>query len=258
MRTNTAYNPFSLKGKRIIVTGASSGIGRQCAIDCSRMGARVIILARNKERMEKTLADMVGDGHLMASIDLTLLDSLKPKIKEIIDEFGPIDGLVNCAGISTTLPFKLMNPDKVNEFFMVNVYSAIELTRLCCGKGIFNKYGGSVIFISSIMAIAGESGKSLYSMTKGALLSASRSLAVEYARKNIRFNTISPGAILTPINKDLPHMANLEARKALEEKHLLGLGETIDISNACIYLLSDASRWITGQNLIVDGGYTVR
>ena len=106
--------------------------------------------------------------------------------------------------------------------------------------------------------MVGENGKSLYSMTKGALLSAVRSLACEYARRKIRFNAISPGAILTSINQDLPHIKNPEARAALEDKHLLGLGKTTDIANACVYLLSDASRWVTGQNLVVDGGYTAR
>ncbi len=95
-------------------------------------------------------------------------------------------------------------------------------------------------------------------MTKGALISAVHALACEYARRNIRFNAISPGAILTPINKDLPHMKNPEARAALESKHLLGLGRTTDISNAAIYLLSDAARWVTGQNIVVDGGYTIQ
>lgn len=120
------------------------------------------------------------------------------------------------------------------------------------------KEGGSIVFFSSIMGCVGESGKSLYGMTKGALISAVRSLACEYARRNIRFNSVSPGAILTPINADLPHMADPDLRRQLEDKHLLGLGRTEDVSNACIYLLSDASRWVTGQNLIVDGGYTVR
>lgn len=108
------------------------------------------------------------------------------------------------------------------------------------------------------MGCVGESGKSLYSMTKGALISATRSLACEFAKRQIRVNCVSPGAILTPINENLPHMADPELRKRLEEKHLLGLGKTSDISYACIYLLSDAARWVTGHNLVVDGGYTAR
>ena len=251
-------NPFSLDGKTIVVTGASSGIGQQCAITCSQMGARVVLIARNEQRLAETLSKMDGKGHRYVSFDLTDFDRLKGEVKEIVSEVGPIDGLVNCAGISTTLPLKLMDEQKMDEFFRVNVFSAIELTRHFCQMGNVRKEGASIIFLSSIMGMVGDNGKSLYSMTKGALLSAVRSLACEYARRRIRFNAISPGAILTPINQDLPHMKNPEARAALEAKHLLGLGETSDIANACLYLLSDASHWVTGQNLIVDGGYTAR
>lgn len=251
-------NPFSLYGKTIVVTGASSGIGQQCAITCSQMGAKVVLLARNQQRLAETLSQMDGKGHLAVSFDLTDFDGLKKEVKEIVSEVGPVDGLVNCAGISTTLPLKLMDAQKMDEFFHTNVFSAIELTRYFCQMGNVRKEGASIIFLSSIMGIAGDNGKSLYSMTKGALLSAVRSLACEYARRKIRFNAISPGAILTPINQDLPHMKNPEARATLEAKHLLGLGETSDIANACVYLLSDASRWVTGQNLIVDGGYLAR
>lgn len=253
-----SHNPFSLEGKTIVVTGASSGIGQQCAITCSQMGAKVVLMARNEQRLAETLSKMQGEGHLAVSCDLTVFDAIKGKVKEIVSMVGPIDGLVNCAGISTTLPLKLMSPAKMDEFFHTNVFSGVELTRHFCQMGNVRKEGASVIFLSSIMAMAGENGKSLYAMTKGALLSAVRSLACEYARRKIRFNAISPGAILTPINQNLPHMKDPDARAALEAKHLLGLGETSDIANACIYLLSDASRWVTGQNLVVDGGYTIK
>lgn len=253
-----SFNPFTLEGKTIVVTGASSGIGRQCAIDCSMMGARMVLIARNESRLAETISLMNGDGHLSIVLDLTDFSRLKDHVKDIVGKVGPIDGLINCAGISTTLPLKLMDAQKMDKHFHSNVFSAIELTRHFCQMGNVSKNGASIVFLSSIMALAGENGKSLYSMTKGALLSATRSLACEYARRNIRFNAVSPGAILTPINQDLPHMKNSEARAALESKHLLGLGKTTDISNACIYLLSDASRWVTGQNLVVDGGYTAR
>lgn len=252
------FNPFILEGKTIVVTGASSGIGRQCAIDCSKMGAKVVLIARNEERLKETLSSMEGDDHMVQPFDLTDYAGLKNFVKDIVLQAGPIDGLVNCAGISTTLPLKLMDDAKLEEFFRVNVFSAIDLTRHFCQMGKVNKEGASIIFMSSIMGMVGEKGKSLYSMTKGALVSAVRSLACEFAQRKIRFNAISPGAILTPINQNLPHMKDPAAKAALEEKHLLGLGETSDISYACIYLLSDASRWVTGQNLVVDGGYTAK
>ena len=251
-------NPFSLERKVVVVTGASSGIGRQCAISCSQMGAKVVLIARNEQRLSETLSRMEGDGHLSVTFDLTEFGRLKDCVKGVVSKVGAIDGLVNCAGISTTIPFKLIDETRLEEFFHVNVFSAMELTKHFCQMGNISKQGGSIIFLSSVMGCVGENGKSLYSMTKGALISAARSLACEYARRNIRFNCISPGAILTPINQNLPHMKNPEARAALEAKHLLGFGETSDIANACVYLLSDASHWVTGQNLVVDGGYTAR
>lgn len=251
------FNPFSLQRKKIIVTGASSGIGRQCAIDCSRMGATVIMIARNKERLAETLRQAEGEGHSTISVDLTDFDNIPNIVDSITQSVGKVDGLINCAGVSTTLPLKLMSAKKLDELFKVNVYSAIEMTREVTKIKHMNT-GGSVIFFSSIMGCVGESGKSLYGMTKGALISAARSLSCEFAKRLIRVNCVSPGAILTPINENLPHMADPEQRKLLEGKHPLGLGQTSDIASACIYLLSDASRWMTGQNLVIDGGYTVK
>lgn len=252
------FNPFSLAGKTILVTGASSGIGRQCAIDCSKMGARVVLVGRNEERLAETRDQMEGKGHIVATFELTNFEDMPIFVADIVSQCGPLHGALHCAGISTTLPLKLMPSEKLDEFFKNNVYSAIELTREICKLRNVSKEGASIVFFSSIMGCVGESGKSLYAMTKGALISATRALACECAKRNIRFNAVSPGAILTPINAKLPHMADIDLRHQLEEKHLLGLGRTEDISNACIYLLSDASRWVTGQNLIIDGGYTVR
>lgn len=252
------YNPFSLENKTILITGASSGIGRQCAIDCSKMGARVVLIGRNKERLYETFSQLTGNGHQMVAFDLTNSVGIKELVTGIVSAVGPINGVLHCAGISDTLPLKLMKTDTLDKFFHSNVYSAIELTREVCSIKNVSKEGASIVFFSSIMGCVGESGKSLYSMTKGALIAAARSLACEYAKKHIRFNCVSPGAILTPINEKLPHMADPEKRQALSDKHLLGLGECSDISNACIYLLSNASKWVTGQNLIIDGGYTAR
>lgn len=252
------YNPFSLENKTILITGASSGIGKQCAIDCSKMGAHVVLIGRNKERLDDTFSQLEGEGHLLVAFDLTESEKIKEMVAVVVSAVGPIHGVLHCAGISETLPLKLMKTNLLDKFFRNNVYSAIELTRELCSVKNVAKDGASIVFFSSIMGCVGESGKSLYSMTKGALIAATRSLACEYAKKRIRFNCVSPGAILTPINANLPHMVDPEKKQVLADKHLLGLGECADISNACIYLLSDASKWVTGQNLIVDGGYTTR
>ena len=252
------YNPFSLKGKTIVVTGASSGIGQQVAKVCSQMGARVALIGRNKERLEETILQLQGEGHFSISYDLTDLEHQKEMVTDIVTKMGLIDGLVNCAGISTTLPLKMMPPEKVEEYFRTNVFATIELTRQVLNIKNVSKHGASVIFFASVMGCVGENAKSLYSLTKGALISGCRSLAIEYAPKKIRVNVVSPGVVETAINRNQPYLADPERRKITESLHPIGLGTPEDIANACIYLLSDASRWVTGQNLIVDGGYTIK
>lgn len=252
------YNPFDLSGKLILISGASSGIGRQCAIDCSKMGANVALFGRNIERLRETRELMEGCEHKCFSVDLADSELIPSIITDVVATMGRIDGVVNCAGISGVFPLKTMNIKRMEEFVKTNVFSALELTRECVKKKHFNPEGGSVIFLSSVMGMVGEKGKTLYGLTKGALISASHALACEFADRKIRFNCISPGAILTPINENLPYMADQKARLQLESQHLLGLGNTSDIANGVIYLLSNAARWITGQNLVIDGGYTAK
>lgn len=253
------YNPFTLEGKVVIVTGASSGIGAQCAIDCSKMGAKVVLVARNEERLRQTLSLMEGEGHCVLPLDLSTSTGLKEAIKEVVGKVGKINGVVNCAGMSSVTPLKLVTDEWLDQFFRTNVYSALNLSKEVTRVGNYDKENGcSIIFLASIMGLCGEKCKTMYSATKGALIAAARSMACELAKNKVRVNVVSPGAIETPINAKLPHMADPELRKELESKHLLGLGECADIANACIYLLSDAAKWVTGQNFIVDGGYTCR
>ena len=254
------YNPFSLENKVIIVTGASSGIGAQCAIDCSKMGAKVVLVARNEERLKQTLEQCEEPSrHMILPLDLSSSDGLKEAIKDVVAKVGKINGVVNCAGMSSVTPLKLVTDELLDQFFRTNVYSAINLSREVTRVGNYDKEGGcSIILFASIMGLCGDKCKTMYSATKGALIAAARSMACELAKNKVRVNVVSPGAIETPINAKLPHMADPELRKELEDKHLLGLGECSDISNACIYLLSDAAKWVTGQNIIVDGGYTCK
>jgi len=251
--------PFDLIGKNIIVTGASSGLGRQVAISCSRMGARVILMGRNQDRLQETLLEMQDpEIHIPVSIDLVEFDRIESIIEDVVARIGKIDGLVNCAGISSTLPLRSVSPEKLLNLFNINVFAAQQLTRILSNPKYFSANGGSILFISSVASMVGENAKSAYSMTKGALIAGARSLAVELAVKKIRVNCISPGLIVTPLNINAEHITNPEKRQALENQHLLGLGTPDDVANACVYLLSDASRWVTGTNLVIDGGYTAR
>ena len=250
------FNPFSLEGKTILVTGASSGIGRQCAIDCSKMGAKVIAVGRDHERLV-SVVDEMGDSGFSYSFDLNNLDGIKDLISDIVDNFGKLDGFIHAAGIEVTNPVKLSKPEDFESLYKVNCLSAFEIVKNLCGIKTFNK-GGSIVLISSISGVIARKGLCAYAASKGALMSAARVMALEMASREVRVNTISPGTILTPMMQKALDAMNEDDRRKRIDGFPLGLGKTSDISNACIYLLSDASRWVTGQNLIVDGGYTVR
>lgn len=250
------YNPFTLEGKTILVTGASSGIGRQCAVDCSKMGAKVIAVGRNQERLNSVISKMGGLG-ISYSFDLAQTDGISELISDIVSKYGKLDGFIHAAGIEVTNPVKLSKTTDYESLFRVNCMSAFEIVKNLCGIKTFNK-GGSIVLISSISGVIARKGLSAYAASKGALMSAARVMALEMASREVRVNTISPGTILTPMMQKALDAMNEEDRKKRIDGFPLGLGETTDISNACIFLLSDASRWITGQNIVVDGGFTIQ
>jgi NAD(P)-dependent dehydrogenase (short-subunit alcohol dehydrogenase family) len=251
--------PFSLRGKTIVVTGASSGLGRECAISCSKMGATVALLGRDQTRLLDTFNSLEEpQRHIYYSIDLIAYDKIGEFITRLVNEKGRINGLINCAGISTTLPLNAIKPQKMEDFFRTNVIASIQLSKQVVKSSNFSNEGGSIIFMSSVMGIVGESGKTLYSSTKGALISAVKSLALELAQRKIRVNAVSPGVVETPMSQKAVYSRNEETLKKIHALHPLGLGQPADVANACIFLLSEASRWITGINLIVDGGYVAR
>lgn len=250
------YNPFSIEGKKILITGASSGIGRQCAIDCSKMGAIVALIGRDENKLQETLSQMEGDGHLACPVDLNQLEDIKPLVQEVVFKIGPLDGFIHSAGIEKTLPVKSLKPTDYEEIIRVNTLSAFEFVRYFSGSKNFNQ-GGSIVLISSITSVIGRAGVSAYAASKGAIISAVKSMAIEYSKRGVRINAISPGTVLTPLMENYLSQLDEEKRQERIKGFPLGLGKTTDISNACIYLLSDASRWVTGQNLIIDGGYTI-
>jgi len=251
------YNPFSLKGKNIIITGASSGIGRQCAISCSKMVANIILVDINKEGMDKTLSLMQSANHVCFQQDITEYDAIEPIVKIATSKLGKIDGFVHSAGIEMTLPLKVLSPDKLEEVFSINVISEFNIARILSKKKYVNETA-SFVFISSIMADLGQPGKIGYCSSKGAIVSGARAMALELSNKNIRVNSILPGMVKSEMSLKLLNTLSEEARDDIESMHPLGIGNVEDIANACIYLLSDASKWVTGTNLIVDGGYSAR
>jgi NAD(P)-dependent dehydrogenase (short-subunit alcohol dehydrogenase family) len=246
------YNPFSLLGKTILITGASSGIGKATAIECSKMGAKVIITARNVERLEQTIKQMAGSDHEYIQADL----SKSEDIKKLISNLPEIDGLVNNAGISKPTLTQFISEEVVNDIFLVNTFAPIYLTQgLLKQKRIKNK--GSIVFTSSISGLAcSEVGESLYSASKAAINGFVKGAAIELATKGIRLNTVNPGLIDTNIFDE-----GIITKEQLEEKKkrypLRRFGKPEEVAYAIIYFLSDASLWTTGANLIIDGGYTL-
>lgn len=246
------YNPFSLEGKTILVTGASSGIGKATAIECSKMGAVVIALGRNKDRLEETLSQLKTQGSQSFLLDLTNGE----EVKLLLNQLPKIDGVVNAAGVASTTLFQFATPEKMRGIFDVNFFAPVEFTRLLLKKKLINK-GGSIVFISSIDGpVNVHVGNSTYSATKSALASISRGMAVELAAKGIRVNYLMPGQTETPlIHGDSITQEQLEQDK---KNYPLGrYGRPEEIAYGAIYFLSDASTFTTGTGLIIDGGFTV-
>lgn len=249
-------NPFSLENKTILITGASSGIGRQCAIDCNKMGAKIILVGRNKKRLEEVCNELHGNNSTYV-FDLNNLEKIKEFITSIVKENGAISGFIHAAGIEKTLPIKLLTHNDYLELYKVNSLSAFEIIRQLYSRKNFNDYG-HIVLISSITSIIGRGGLSAYSASKGAIISAVRPIALEMAKRNICVNCISPGTVLTPMMQNFLSSLTTEEYNKRIDGFPLGLGKTTDISLLAIYLLSDASRWVTGQNFIIDGGYTIK
>lgn len=214
-------------------------------------------MGRDQARLNETLSQLsAGEDHIEISCDLTNMDQIAARVKEIVERVGKIDGFIHAAGISTTLPSGMISGQNLDQYFRTNVYSGILLAKEMARKRYISPSGASFIFIGSVMGILGAKGKTLYGMSKGALIAASKSLSLELAGKKIRVNCVSPGVVESPMSNNSIYSQDPEYQKRVEAMHPLGMGNPEDVANACIFLLSDESKWITGINLIVDGGYS--
>ena len=246
------YNPFSLENKTILVTGASSGIGKAIAIECSKMGAQVIITGRNKQRLQETYELLEGNHPAYIVADL----SKKEDIGTLVNQIDCLNGLVNCAGLTIPKPFKFLQEEDIQEVMTVNFNAPLLLTQQFIKKKKLQKTS-SVVFISSISGtkvsyIAG----SIYSASKGAINGFCKGLALELAPQQIRVNTVVPGMVETNIISG--GEIALEQLETDRQKYpLKRYGRAEEVAYATIYLLSDASSWVTGSNLLIDGGYTL-
>lgn len=247
-----SYNPFSLAGKTILITGASSGIGKRTAVECSRFGAKVIVTGRNEERLADTIGQMEGQGHSMFTADLTE-DTDKEKL---VNGIAPVDGVVLCAGQGAVIPLKMASRQKFDPIFEVNYFAPVELVRLLNKKKKLNE-GCSLVFVASIGGIDSITvGNAIYGATKAALNSTMKFCALELAPKKIRANSVCPGMVNTSLIQG--GALSEEQHQADTEKYpLKRYGEPEDIAYGIIYLLSDAASWVTGHSLVIDGGVTI-
>jgi len=240
--SNPTRQAFSLVGKTILVTGASSGIGRQVAVACAQRGARLIVTGRDAERLQETRALLQGQEHVQVLADLTEVDGRE----RLAQAVSSVDGVVHCAGRQRLSPIRQLTEKLMTEMYAINFLAPVMLTqRLLQANAIAPQ--GSIVFMLSTAAHIGTPGVGPYSAMKSALLGIIRCLSMEQAKRKIRVNGVSPSAVVTPIWD----AAHLEAQK---KRHPLGLGTPDDVANAVVYLLSDASRWVTGTSLVMDGG----
>ena len=246
------YNPFSLEGKTIFVTGASSGIGKTTAIECSKMGAKLVITARNEERLNQTLSEMEGEGHVALIADLTNEDD----VKSLVSSMPELDGVIYNAGVGITVPLAFIKDEDLYRVFETNLFSTMKLNKVLLRKKRIKK-SASLVFTSSISALFNTPGISLYGSTKAALLSYMRSCACELADRKIRVNAVLPGMIQTDLINGGTLSEDDKARD-MATYPLKRYGTPYDVAYAFIYLLSDASSWVTGTSLIVDGGKLMR
>lgn len=246
------FNPFSLEGKTILVTGASSGIGRETAIVCSKMGARVIITGRDDNRLSDTFAHLDGCGHKKVIADLS-----NPEGRiTLLAAVSKIDGIVHCAGISGHKVFQFLKESEISDMFEINFTSPLLISRDLIKSKLINK-GGSIVFITSTSGIISSyMGGALYSSTKGALNGLIKGMALELAVKKIRVNSVMPSMVTTPIMNG-GQLTDEQFEEDKQHYPLKRYGRPEEVAYAVVYLLSDASAWITGTNILMDGGRSI-
>ena len=253
-------NPLDLSGKHIIVTGASSGIGLATSRLICELGGHVSMVARNEEKLRESSKGLPENCFDIFPFDLLETEKIPDLVNTIREKKGPLGGLVHSAGNFAVTPLRAFDPVEYRRLYDLHVTAFFMLSQAVCSKKNADKTRVSVVAVSSILAKTGKEGASTYGSAKGALLSAVKSLAVEYAPKLIRFNCVCPGWVETPMLESIKklHPDQNSFDEDVTHKHPLGLGKPIDVASAVCFLLSEASRWITGTNLVLDGGYSAQ
>lgn len=247
------FAPDALAGRHYLVTGASSGLGRETALLLSKCGAHVSLAGRDQARLDETLTLLSGGDHSTHSIELSDAEATSDAVQEIAGQQGILDGVFHAAGTTLVLPIKLIKSRHLDDVFGAGVRGAFGIARAAARRNVLAD-GGSLVFMSSVASVCGRPALSAYCAAKAAVDGMVRSLAVEFAPRRIRVNSITAGAVETAMHQEFVGSINENARRDYEQFHLLGFGQPEDVANAALFLLSDASKWITGTAMAVDGG----
>jgi NAD(P)-dependent dehydrogenase (short-subunit alcohol dehydrogenase family) len=245
-------------GRCVVVTGASQGIGRACAEELSAHGARIVLVGRDEKTLEAARAAMSGAGHEILVLDLSSFDRIGSAIASVAARVGRLYGLCHAAGEVATQPLSITTAEVVQRMMAVNVLAGLELSRAVARRDVMETSGGSLVLISSVYGRVGVPGETGYSATKGAIVAAARAMAIELARRRIRVNTISPGFVRSPMTDTALDLLSPEQAVAIEQKHPLGIGTPADVARAAVFLLAPSTTWITGTDMVVDGGYSAQ
>jgi len=250
---------YNMSAKNIIITGASSGIGKACAIACSNAGAKVHLIARYEAKLKETVSQLGGTDNTYHGLDVTDSDKIEPVIKKIVEQHGKIYGFIHSAGIQKIQPLRSIDKAHYMSVFALNTIAAFDFCRVLIKKAYSGDIGQSFIFISSVMSVAADAGLTSYCASKAALVGGARAMAIELAPKNIRVNCVSPGTVEnTAMTEGLMDSISNDEFERIVKQYPMGLGDTQDIAKLCVFLLSEDAKWITGQNIVIDGGYSVK
>lgn len=249
------HNPLDLTGRSVLVTGASSGLGRATAILMSRLGARVLLLGRSVQRLQETLDRLEGAGHQLVSFDLENVEGIPDLLADQATRFASFSGLVHSAGALTTKPLYLCRPEDYESLYRLHVVAAAQFLRGLTRRGVASPEGCSAVLVGSVMSCVAAPGKAAYAASKAAVLGLVRAAALELVRHRIRVNAVLPGSFQSEMTEQDEKRLTEEQIQEIKNMHPLGVGRAEDVANAVAFLVADSGRWITGTGLIVDGGY---
>jgi NAD(P)-dependent dehydrogenase (short-subunit alcohol dehydrogenase family) len=248
-------NPMDMTGKTVLVTGASSGIGRETCRCLGELGARVVMVARDRQRLDKIALELEGTGHSAEPFDLAMSDEIPAWLEGITGRLGPLDGCVHCAGVTDTKLIRDWRAKDADAMMRINLYPCFALA-----KGLrrrqSHKPGASLVFLASVAGFRGTPGLAVYAATKAAVIGLTRSLARELVSDGIRVNCVAPGMVETEMTQGWRRMMTEEQIAQKMKAHPMGFGRPRDVANAAAFLLADTSRWITGTTLVADGGFS--